>query len=104
MGLSDKLKAGVKNVDSRLGQSVDSAKYDSKISEQRGSRRKYLDEASDKMYACYLEGKTELSDEVKSLFDKAKECDAEIEKLEKEKEEMKSKAHEEREANRKAAE
>lgn len=104
MGLTDKLKAGVKNVDNRLGQSVDSAKYDSKISDQRGSRRKYLDEASDKMYKAYLEGKTELTDEVKDLFDKAKECDAEIEKLEKEKEEMKAKAHDEREANRKAAE
>ena len=104
MGLTDKLKAGVKNVDSRLGQSVDSVKYDSKISDQKSIKRKALDEAADIMFAAYLEGKAEISDAVKDLFETAKKCDAEIEKLQKEKEDMKAEAAAEREANRKAAE
>lgn len=103
MGLADKLKAGVKNVDNRLGQSVDSVKYDSKISDQKATKRKALDEAADIMFAAYLEGKAEVTDAVKALFETAKKCDAEIEKLQKEKEDMIAEASAEREANRKAA-
>ena len=43
MGLWDKTKTAVKNVDNRMGQSVDSAKYDSKISELEEKANKYED-------------------------------------------------------------
>jgi ppGpp synthetase/RelA/SpoT-type nucleotidyltranferase len=52
------------------------------------------------MFDAYAEGKTELTAEVKELYEKAKACDEEIKKLEAEKEELKQKAHEEREARR----
>lgn len=104
MGLADKLKAGVKNVDNRLGQSVDSVKFDSKISDEKSKKNKAIDEAGEKMFAAYLEGKTELTQEIIDLFETAKKCDEEIERLQKEKEQMKADAAAEREANRKAAE
>ena len=103
MGLMSKVKADLKNVDNRLGQSVDSAKYDSKISDQKNQKKKYISESGDLMFAAYLEGKTEITDEIKALFDKAKECDAEISRLEAEKTEMIEKAKAERESNKDSA-
>jgi uncharacterized protein YbcC (UPF0753/DUF2309 family) len=100
MGFGDKLKAGMSNVNSRLNQSVDSAEYDSKISSQKRDKEKAIAEAGQKMFEAYIAGTTELTAEVKELFDKAKACDAEIEKLEKEKQEMKDAAHQEREDRR----
>lgn len=103
MGLMDKIKTDIKNVDNRLGQSVDSAKFDSKISDQKNDKKKAIQEAGEKMYAAYLEGKTEICDEAKALFDKAKACDDEIAKLEAEKAEMIEKAKAERENNKNSA-
>ena len=104
MGFMDKVSAGVKNVDNRLGQSVDSAKYDSKISDQKNIKRKAIEEAGQKMFEAYLAGNCAVTDEIKELFEKAKACDAEIEKLEKEKAEMIEANKAERQANRDAAE
>jgi predicted RNase H-like nuclease (RuvC/YqgF family) len=97
---TDKLKTGLKNTDSLTGQKIDEAKYDNKISEQKSQKRKAIEEAGEKMFDAYAEGKTELTAEVKELYEKAKACDEEIKKLEAEKEELKQKAHEEREARR----
>ncbi len=101
MGFMDKLSTGVKNVDNRLGQSVDSAKYDSKISDQKNIKRKAIEEAGQKMFEAYLaNGAASITDEVKELYEKAKACDVEIEKLEKEKAEMIEANKAERQANR----
>ena len=103
MGFMDKMKAGAKNLDNRLGQSVDSASYDSKIYDQKSAKEKAIKDAGEKMFAAYCEGKTEITSEIKDLYEKAKACDVEIEKLEKEKAEMIAKAEAERQANRDAA-
>ena len=103
MGFMDKMKAGAKNLDNRLGQSVDSASYDSKIYDQKSAKEKAIKDAGEKMFAAYCEGKTEITDEVKELYEKAKACDVEVEKLRKEKADMISKAEAERQANRDAA-
>ena len=101
MGLMDKMKTGAKNFDNRLGQSVDSAKYDSKISDQKNIKRKAIEEAGQKMFDAYVEsGATSITDEIKELYEKAKACDVEIEKLEKEKAEMIEANKAERQANR----
>jgi len=102
MGLWDKTKTAVKNADNRMGQSVDSAKYDSKISDQKNAKKKAIEEAGQKMFEAYCEGKCELTAEVKELYDKAKACDEEIAKLEKEKADMISGNEAARQANRDA--
>lgn len=94
MGFGDKLKASLNNANSRISQSADSASYDSKINDQKRDKEKALQEAGEKMYDVYKSGKKTITDEVVALFDKAKACDAEIEKLQKE--DMISKAEKER--------
>ena len=103
MGFMDKVSAGVKNVDNRIGQGVDSAKYDSKISDQKNIKNKSLKEAGEKLFEGFLAGNAAVTDEIKALLEKAKACDEEIAKLEKEKEEMIAANKAERQANRDAA-
>ena len=101
MGLMDKMKTGAKNLDNRMGQSVDSAKYDSKIADQKNIKRKAIEEAGQKMFEAYIaSGAASITDEVKELYEKAKACDAEIEKLEKEKADMIEANKAERQSNR----
>lgn len=101
MGLMDKMKTGAKNLDNRMGQSVDSAKYDSKIADQKNIKKKAIEEAGQKMFEAYVaNGSTAITDEVKELYEKAKACDAEIEKLEKEKADMIEANKAERQSNR----
>ena len=100
MGLMDKMKTGAKNFDNRLGQSVDSAKYDSKISDQKNIKNKSLKEAGEKLFEGFMAGNAAVTDEIKALLEKAKACDEEIAKLEKEKEEMIAANKAERQANR----
>ena len=103
MGFMDKVKAGAKNLDNRLGQSADSLSYDSKISDQKDIKRKAIQEAGEKMFAAYCEGKVEVTDEIKALYETAKACDVTIAQLEKDKADMIAKAEAERQANRDAA-
>ena len=100
MGFLDKVNAGISNAGSRLSQEADEASYNSKIHDQQRDKSKALEQAGQIMFDAYKEGKTEITSEVKDLFEKAKACDVEIEKLEKEKAEMIEKAHQEREDRR----
>lgn len=97
---TDKLKAGIKNTDSLAGQKIDEARINSAIGDQRVAKSKLMSEAAEKMFCAYIDGATELTAEVKALFDKAKACDAEITKLEQEKKDLIDKAHSERESRR----
>ena len=100
MGFLDKVNAGISNAGSRLSQEADEASYNSKIHDQQRDKSKALEQAGQIMFDAYKDGKTEITSEVKDLFEKAKACDTEIEKLEKEKAEMIEKAHQEREDRR----
>lgn len=96
MGLFDKAMAGISNAGNRINQEADEANYNSKIYDQKKAKEKAISEAGEKMFAAYTEGKTEITDEIKELFEKAKTCDENIAKLEKEKQEMIDKAKAER--------
>jgi len=98
------MKAGASNVGNRLEQSVDTVSYDSKISDQKSAKRKAIEEAGNKMFAAYdADGTTQITDEIKELFEKAKACDVEIAHLEKENEDNIAAKKAERKANRDAA-
>ncbi len=101
MGFMDKMKTGAKNLDNRMGQSVDSAKYDSKIADQKNVKKKAIEDAGQKMFEAYVAtGSATITDEVKELYEVAKACDVEIAKLEKEKAEMIEANKAERQSNR----
>ena len=102
MGLLDKMKAGVANTGNYTSQKADEASINSKISDQKNTKKKLISESGEKMFAMYLEGKTELTDEIKEMFAKCVECDKEVEKLEAEKAEMIAKYEGERQARRDA--
>ncbi|MCQ2079064.1 MAG: hypothetical protein MJZ38_03280 [archaeon] len=103
MGFLDKARAGLSNAGNRINQEGEEASYNSKIYDQKKAKEKALAEVGEKLYASYKEGKAEITVEVKELFEKAKTCEAEIEKLEKEKQEMIEKAKAERQERRDAA-
>lgn len=100
MGFLDKAKAGLSNAGNYTEQKAEEARFDGKIYDQKRDKEKAVREAGEKMYAAYLDGKTEITDDVKALFEKAKACEEEIKKLEEEKQNMIDKAHNEREARR----
>ena len=104
MGLMDKVGAGLKNAGSHVDEAAEAAKYNDKIREQEKIKAESLKEVGEKIFAAYCENKkVTVGSDITDLLDKAVACDAEIAKLEKEKEEMKNKAHADREANRAAA-
>ena len=102
MGLLDKMKAGVANTGNYTSQKADEATINSKISEQKSTKKKLISDSGEKMFALYQEGKTELSDEIKDMFAKCIECDKKVEELEAEKAEMIAKYEGERQARRDA--
>ena len=81
MGLLDKMKAGVANTGNYTSQKADEATINSKISEQKSTKKKLISDSGEKMFALYQEGKTELSDEIKDMFAKCIECDKKVEEL-----------------------
>lgn len=100
MGFMDKLKTGASNTNNALEQSSKESEFNSKINDQKKQKAKLIADAGEKVFAAYLEGKTELSDEVKDMYEKCKACDAEVEKLEKEKADMIADYEAQREAKR----
>ncbi len=98
MGLLNKMKAGVANAGNYTRQKADEASYNSKISDQKNTKKKLLSEVGEKMFALYLEEKYEITDEIKEMFAKCVECDKKVEELEAEKAEMIAKAEGERQA------
>lgn len=96
MGFLDKAKAGLNNTVNYSNQKIDEAKFNSDIYEKKSQKKKYLEEAGEKIYVLYLNGDTVISEEIEKLFAKAKECDEAIERLEKEKAEMVENAKNER--------
>lgn len=100
MGLMDKMKAGVANAGTYTSQKADESSYNLKISDQRNKKKKLLEEAGDKMFALYQDGKKEISDEIKDMFEQCIACDKEIEKLEAEKAEMIAEKEKERQDRR----
>ncbi|MDN5357020.1 MAG: hypothetical protein PWR17_189 [Candidatus Methanomethylophilaceae archaeon] len=101
MGLMDKVSAGIKNVDNKIGADIDESKYNSKIRELQKEIEEMKSKLGDRVYRAFLKGET---------FDGKKCCEdikakyAETDKTEKEKQEMIATTKTERENNRKEAE
>ncbi len=102
MGLLNKMKAGVANTGNLTSQKADEASFNSKINDQKNTKKKLIAEAGEKMFALYADGKYEMDDEVKGLYAKCIECDKEVERLEQEKADMIAKAEAERQERRDA--
>ncbi len=102
MGLLNKMKAGVANTGNYTSQKADEASFNSKINDQKNTKKKLIAEAGDKMFAAYTEGKYELTDEIKDMFARCVECDKEVERLEQEKADMIAKAEAERQERKDA--
>ncbi|MDY0251911.1 MAG: hypothetical protein RBQ96_02220 [Candidatus Methanomethylophilaceae archaeon] len=98
MGFMDKVSAGIKNVDNKIGADIDESKYNSKIRELQREIDEMKSKLGDKIYQAFLKGEA---------FDGKKCCEnikakyEEIDSTEKEKQEMVAAAKAERENNRK---
>lgn len=97
MAFTDKLKSTIKATDSLAGQKIEEAKIEAKIADQKSQRRRHIDEAGDKMFQEYLKG-APVPDDVRELFEKAKACNAEVERLEAEKKDIIEKGKAERDS------
>lgn len=85
MAIFNKTKAVGSNIANRIGQGLNSAEFESRMSTQRGLKNKYLGQASEIAYQLYLDDKKTFSQELTDLLEQAKKCDEEIARLEKEK-------------------
>lgn len=101
MGIMDKVSAGIKNVDNKIGADIDESKYNSKIRELQKEIEEMKSKLGDRIYQAFLKGETF---DVKKCCGNIKAKYAEIDKTEKEKQEMVAGAKAEREKNRKEAE
>lgn len=104
MGLFNKIKAGAKNIDSKLGEGYDSYSIKNKIS----AEKKKLDEVYREIgEICYTHKGSFTKTVQKDLDEKFTKVDIilkDISKFEAQLEEVKTKAKEERDANNKEAE
>lgn len=93
----DKVSAGIRNVDSKIGSTIDEEKYNSKIRDLERDIEKLKCKLGEKVYEAAIKGGTFDSKEcVKMIKSKYEE----IKNTEKEKEEILAKAKAEREKNR----
>lgn len=97
MGILDKVKVGVKNVDSKLGEEYDEVGFKKKIHDQKSAIESKYKTIGEKYY------KGADKAELKKLCDEIKDCEDKIAQLEADLADMKKKGKEERENNRKAA-
>ncbi len=104
MGFINKVKTGIKNVDSKAGQKVDEAKINSDIRSKKSEIEKIKSQIGEAYYAAKKDGKSAAEADQNALYEKIVALEDEIEELEAEKEKVIAEAKAEREANRKATE
>lgn len=100
MGFMDKITAGVKNVDNKIGAGIDESKYNVKIYELKKEADDIKSKIGDSVYQAYSKGETF---DYKPDCAKIKAIYEEIDVMEKEKQEMLKDSAAEREQNRKDA-
>ncbi|MDO5861629.1 MAG: hypothetical protein Q4Q58_02360 [Thermoplasmata archaeon] len=91
MGLMDKVKDKAKEVDTKLGNSIDKSKLDSQIRDEERAIEKAMAEIGQKVVDAIEAGKTAAEADVQALYDKIKAAKDKIEELKKLKEEIDSK-------------
>lgn len=101
MGLFDKVSAGIKNVDNKIGADIDESKFNSRIRDLQKEIEDLKSKLGDRIYQAFLKGDKfepkECCEKIKSKYD-------EIDETEKEKQKKIEAAKAEREKNRKDAE
>lgn len=100
MSFLNKITAGVKNVDSKIGAGIDESKYNSKIYELKKEIDEMKSKLGDRIYQAFLDGKKY---DHKPCCEKIKANYANIEDIEKEKQNMLDASAAEREKNREEA-
>lgn len=88
MGLMDKMKDKAKEVDTKLGNSIDKSKLDSQIRDEERAIEKAVSEIGQKIVDALKAGKTAAEADVQELYEKIKAAEAKIEELKKQKEEI----------------
>ncbi len=101
MGLLDKVSAGLKNVDNKIGQEIDESKYNSKIRDLEREIADMKSKLGEDVYEAYAKGETF---DLESSWGEIKSKHDELEATKAEKEEMIAAAEAEREKNRQEAE
>jgi len=104
MGFMDKVKTGLDNTASLSSQKIDEAKYETKVADKKRDIRKAKDDIGEKLYDAWKNDTPEVRDEIITICERIKSLEEEIEAIQKEKEDLKNRCHEEREARRKSAE
>lgn len=100
MGLMNKVTAGIKNVDSKLGSTVDEGKYNLKIRDLERDIEDLQCKLGENVYKAAIEGETF---DIKEYVEKIKSKYDDLEKTKKEKEEILAEAKAERDRNREEA-
>lgn len=95
MGFMDKVKTAAKNADEKLGNAIDCEKIDSKIRDEEKKIKDTTVEMGEKVLANLRAGEEIDKAALDALYDKVKECEANIEKFKAEKESIKNKDSEE---------
>ena len=64
MAFFNKTKAAGKNFVNRIGQTIDTSSYETKISAQRATKNKLFTDVGEMMYEIYIAGKKQPTQEV----------------------------------------
>lgn len=81
MGFMDKVKDSVKDVDNKIGISIDKGKLDSQIRDEERKIEDLTEEIGKAVVETLKSGKTMAEVDIGDRFDKIKECEKNIEDL-----------------------
>lgn len=88
MGFMDKVKTAAKNADTKLGNSIDKEKLDSKIHEEEKTIKDATSEIGKKIVEALKDGKTAADADISELYEKIKASEAKITDYKKQKEDI----------------
>ncbi len=88
MGFMNKVKEAAKDVDTKLGNSIDKGKLDSQIRDEERLIEKATAEIGQKVVEALKEGKTAADADISEAFEKIKISEQRIEDFKKQKEEL----------------
>lgn len=85
MGFMDKVKTAAKNADTKIGNSIDREKLDSKIRDEEKVIREATNDIGKKVVEALKAGKTAADADIAELYERIKTSDAKIADLRKQK-------------------
>lgn len=97
MGFVDKVKTAAKNADTKLGNSIDKEKIDSKIREEEKVIKDSTAEIGKKIVEALKDGKTAADADISDLYQRIRTAEAKISDYNKQKEDIDKSASSEKE-------